>query len=443
MHLIKNGEVTIKKYKKNVQIITINSKQNSTAGVKILKDVKPNLKYKITIIGYKLCNKNAMLWIGNKQNKTILFSAKYQLKKKKNKIIYIFHNKKNYSKIHIGILLKNPTIGDSFIINYIIFQKINNLGQKKQHAPTQIFFRKLNILKTIRHKNIIKPTNKSKVVSKPITLKKNINLILSNKYNNNILLVSYPEYKLVNIYYKKYFNNKLKRTILNNSLNNYFKNIYYINLNHRTDRKIFLEIQFKLNNITNYTRFPAIKPNFDNININMYKGVNIYNKNKNNYSQLHKNMIVGKVGCKLSHLAIIIEAKKNNYDNIIIFEDDIIINQNINTIFNNVIENIKKNKIAWDMLYFGGNHTKLGFNKIKNINNLVKLNGSLSTYAYAINNTMYDILINGLNNYDSTVDRYYMNIHKKYNCYCIHPHLIKHLATFSDIENKFYIFSGS
>ena len=70
-------------------------------------------------------------------------------------------------------------------------------------------------------------------------------------------------------------------------------NIFYINLEERRDRKQHVENELKKVGWDNYTRFNAIK-------------------NKN-----------GRVGCSMSHLKVIQDAKKNNLPYVVILEDDI------------------------------------------------------------------------------------------------------------------------
>ena len=94
--------------------------------------------------------------------------------------------------------------------------------------------------------------------------------------------------------------------------------IYIINLKNRTDRwKTCIEQLIK-HNITNYKRFNAIRPDLTKINPIQYS--------KNNM-KLSKNYITGALGCKLSHLSVINDAKINNYSKILILEDDFFIMQ--------------------------------------------------------------------------------------------------------------------
>lgn len=67
--------------------------------------------------------------------------------------------------------------------------------------------------------------------------------------------------------------------------------IFYINLDHRTDRRA--EIEKELTDMElSFERFPAIRTQY------------------------------GLVGCGLSHLAVLKEAKARGYPNVLIFEDD-------------------------------------------------------------------------------------------------------------------------
>ena len=68
--------------------------------------------------------------------------------------------------------------------------------------------------------------------------------------------------------------------------------IFYINLDHRTDRREEMEGELAKAGITNYERFPAIRSS------------------------------PGIIGCGLSHLAVLKLARSRGYKNVLIFEDD-------------------------------------------------------------------------------------------------------------------------
>lgn len=134
-----------------------------------------------------------------------------------------------------------------------------------------------------------------------------------------------------------------------------------------------------------------------------------------------------KLGCKLSHLHIINEAKKNGYDKILILEDDV-----------KFIKKFKLNNLPnnWDMLYLGGTVFKV---LNKDNPKWYKIQ-CWTTHAYLIN-LENDDLINDINkciDSDDEIDKYYLiNIHPKYNCYMINPMIAIQREGYSDIEKQY------
>jgi GR25 family glycosyltransferase involved in LPS biosynthesis len=100
--------------------------------------------------------------------------------------------------------------------------------------------------------------------------------------------------------YEKYNPEKQKKNMIEYS-------IIYINLDRSPDRREFMENQFKMFGITNYTRFPAIDG--DNLDKSTYKSNYITTKYE--------------TACTLSHLYSILEAYKSGEEAVVIFEDDI------------------------------------------------------------------------------------------------------------------------
>ena len=87
------------------------------------------------------------------------------------------------------------------------------------------------------------------------------------------------------------------------------KNVFYINLDHRLDRKNHIETQLKNVGFSHFDRFNAIK------------------------------LANGRIGCSMSHLRCLVLAKERNYEHVLICEDDttflnppLLVNQ-INTFF--------------------------------------------------------------------------------------------------------------
>lgn len=119
---------------------------------------------------------------------------------------------------------------------------------------------------------------------------------------------------------------KINREFLQNSIKNIKQEmplkdklnipVYYINLDKSTDRKDFMEKQFKDIGITNYHRVPGVNgSNITDINIgNNLDGVNFIN--------LNPNLSKSEVGCTLAHLKAIRTAYENNEEYALIMEDD-------------------------------------------------------------------------------------------------------------------------
>jgi len=209
-------------------------------------------------------------------------------------------------------------------------------------------------------------------------------------------------------------------------MNNISK-IYIINLKHRTDRWHNCVQQLNKYNITNYERFDAIRYDFKDINPIHYK---------NNNMKLSNNYIIGTMGCKISHYNIIKNAKKNNYNNILILEDDFLFCNNFIEKYNEIISNIEKEKIDINMLYLGFSIVRDNPYTSTSLNYLKKLSSAHTTHAYIINNNFYDIILKEILNCQCEIDVCYTMCQKKYNIYGIYPSLISQKTSYSDIMGQ-------
>lgn len=190
----------------------------------------------------------------------------------------------------------------------------------------------------------------------------------------------------------------------------YFKNIYFINLDKRTDRLEKVIKEFKKYNI-NAIRWPAIIPKTDNDHDN-----------------------VGKWGCKLSHIGIIKHAIENNFDRVFIFEDDIILSDDFNEYMDISIKSIQINNIHFDLFYtFSGtdiDNFKF-FNKYISKNN----RGMVCTHGYGINkeffNKFIDINLNSKEPIDIVLCRTTLD------CIVTNKNICNQYSNWSDIEQRY------
>jgi len=171
---------------------------------------------------------------------------------------------------------------------------------------------------------------------------------------------------------------------------------YVINLKERNDKKIYIQNLFKQKNI-----------NFE-----------FYSPEK------HQNP---RRGCLESHLHLIKEAIKNNYEKVLIFEDDVK--------FIKSLKSLKEPPTDWNMIYLGGTVHRVMDNKHKGYSRVQ----TWTTHAYFINLKDKDFVnkLLEMENYNEEVDRYYLEkIHPNYKCYMTNPMIAIQKEDYSDIEGQ-------
>ena len=196
-----------------------------------------------------------------------------------------------------------------------------------------------------------------------------------------------------------------------NNIND-IKNVFYINLDTRADRKTFFENQMKMLRM-NATRFNAIKNS------------------------------CGAIGCSLSHLALLKYAKSNNLDHILIMEDDIMfLNPQI---FIQNINNFLANHKDFDVLLIAGNN--MGeYTRIDAT--CVKIQKCQTTTGYLVKSHYYDKLIqnfeDGVNHLmknvnlkdNYAIDQYWGSLQLADDWYLLTPLTVSQRPDYSDIEKR-------
>jgi len=187
---------------------------------------------------------------------------------------------------------------------------------------------------------------------------------------------------------------------------------FYINLESRTDRKEYVEEQLKLVGI-NATRFNAIK--LEN----------------------------GAAGCSMSHLKCIETAKKNEWDHVLIVEDDITF-LNPGLFVNNMNKFLERHN-DWDVVLIGGNiippYKKVDFSCVQVVN-------CQTTTGYLVKSHYFDTLIKNYkegiikllkepeNHKIYAIDKYWFSLQEKDKWYLITPLTVTQKEDYSDIEKK-------
>lgn len=188
------------------------------------------------------------------------------------------------------------------------------------------------------------------------------------------------------------------------TLATYFDKIFYINRKEDVERNSNMLRQFEKWRITNFIRIEASEieklPPFDE-----YR----------NFIKSDIKYRLGSVSCRESHLNCIKQAQVNNWQKILIFEDDA-------EILSDPHELLRVNEALlndWDMLYFGGMIETFFRNQI------------VCTHAYAVKSTLFLDILNMAVASGMEIDCFYARIihhmsygrnqSGKYNIRTIHP----------------------
>ena len=196
-----------------------------------------------------------------------------------------------------------------------------------------------------------------------------------------------------------------------NSLDD-IKHVFYINLEHRDDRKEHVENQLSIIGLKGQ-RFNAIK------------------------------MENGAIGCSMSHLKLLQEAVKNNLPHILIVEDDItFLNPDL---FKQQINKFFQSRDSWDVVLFAGNNMP----PYENIDDTcVKVSRCQTTTGYLVNGHYIKVLLQnirmGLTNllhnpndkFKFAIDKFWFILQQTGKWYLIIPLSVIQREDYSDIEKK-------
>ncbi len=182
------------------------------------------------------------------------------------------------------------------------------------------------------------------------------------------------------------------------TLDELFPHKVCINLDRRPERWLRVQERFARHNIGPVERFSAID------------GKRLSLPAQFKFS-------AGAYGCLQSHLAMVKRAREARLPSVLFFEDDVIFHPEFEERFPRYVEQLPSD---WDMIYFGAGHMD---GPVKISDNVIRLQKSYSTYAYALRSTAYDAFIELASQEEFQVDAYYGKLQKRFNCYCFFPHL--------------------
>ena len=193
-------------------------------------------------------------------------------------------------------------------------------------------------------------------------------------------------------------------------LNDYFDNIYIINLEHRTDRWQHCKQQMAKHGFT-AEKFKAIGAT---------------------------ELISGWQACTLSHIAVLEDAKQRGFDRVLVLEDDFVFCDDFNKEFALCIYE------KCDILYFGIGHKQepLFLSKVKQYSSYPEFRQVVEGYtshAVAYSNVQeLEPFLNECKRLETVIDVYLYQWFQrdKQTAYCFYPNLAWQLGGFSDIEQR-------
>lgn len=205
--------------------------------------------------------------------------------------------------------------------------------------------------------------------------------------------------------------------------NNFFDQVFCINLKRRTDRKDYIDKEF-----ANY----GIQAEF----IEAVDGKELEHQGKINRDSIDKRpMSGGDIGCILSHLKACKTAKERNLSNYLVFEDDAEFHTGFKSSFHNYIQQVPED---WDMIYLGGSHNpKEGVYPEKVTENVARMKYSYTSHAIALKHTVYDRIIGLWEKQDERIDICLAMIHSEFNCYAFRPAIVYQKEGHSDILDSY------
>lgn len=191
------------------------------------------------------------------------------------------------------------------------------------------------------------------------------------------------------------------------------QHVLYINLQEREDRKQHVEEQLRLVGFQNPERFDAVV------------------------------MDIGAIGCSMSHLRCLETAREQNWDHVLICEDDVLfLNPEL---FTQQMNTFLENHDDWDVVFLGGHNNQ---QYIPVDDSCVQVHKCQTTTGYLVKSHYYDKLIDIMkegvemfikepHNFSIyAVDRYWFSLQEVDKWFLIIPLSVTQKEDYSDIEKR-------
>ena len=210
-----------------------------------------------------------------------------------------------------------------------------------------------------------------------------------------------------------------------NPINQYFDQVYCINLDRRGDRWARAQERFDRAGI-------AVK------RVSAVDGAMIPTDelpSRNDLRGIESSQSIRAIcGGWLSHRSVYFDARIHCYRRILVFEDDVVLSEDINDQFREYLSQVPED---WRLLYFGGNHVA----PVSPINrNIVRMKMSFALHAYAVHHRLLPVLLrtmtSDIKQIPTVVDVYLGMLHKMFPSYCFSPSSAWQEDGFSDYQER-------
>ena len=196
--------------------------------------------------------------------------------------------------------------------------------------------------------------------------------------------------------------------------------IYYINMDKRTDRREHMERQLAKFNLA-AARVSAV----DGKSLEWHQQLGTQTTYWNH----------GALGYCISYQNALIDAIKNNYQRILIMDDDAVLTDNFLDVLSKAYDSLPND---WHLLYLAANHSKESMPTAQErvSDSLYKMKGSVGSHAIIINRPAFETILNFASTPYSPLDVYLSVYQQVCPCYIVYPGLATQMAGHSDIINK-------
>lgn len=198
-------------------------------------------------------------------------------------------------------------------------------------------------------------------------------------------------------------------------INEVFPHKVCINLDRRPERWNDMRAKFERCGIRDVERFAAIDGQQTIVPANWLDSAGAY-------------------GCLRSHLNVVEEARGLGWPNVLIFEDDAALDPRLVENFKSYFPQVPSD---WDMLHFGANHMAAPVEVSRNV---LRITSANSTYAYALNRSMFDSFIEVNSRAQTAVDLNNRTLQNEHACYCFTPHLawVEDVSSDVQVRHKYH-----